>query len=58
MICNICLAAGTANKTGDTGTAIVLHQQCKGDCACQHKVGPGHIRVKKEKDPLTQTQSL
>lgn len=58
MICNICLAAGTANKTGDTGTAIVLHQQCKGDCACQHKVGPGHIRVKKEKDLSTQTQSL
>lgn len=51
MICTICLAAGNANKTGDTGTAIVLHQQCKGDCACQHKVGPGHVRVKKESNP-------
>jgi|APCry1669189034_1035192.scaffolds.fasta_scaffold02594_2 hypothetical protein len=57
MICNICLAAGNANKTGDTGTAIVLHQQCKGDCPCQHKVGPGHVRVKGEKTPLIQTQS-
>jgi hypothetical protein len=56
MICKMCTGAGNANAVGDTGSAGVLHQQCEGDCTCQHKVGKGHVQVKGT-NSLMQTQS-
>ena len=57
MICKMCKGAGNANSNGDTGSATILHQQCEGDCTCQHKVGKGHVQTKEAKAPLMQTQS-
>jgi len=56
MICKMCSGAGNANSIGDTGSASVLHSQCEGDCSCQHKVGKGHVQVKKDKAKPTQSQ--
>ena len=53
----MCTGAGNANSNGDTGSATILHQQCEGDCTCQHKVGKGHVQVSGAKAPLMQTQS-
>jgi hypothetical protein len=40
MICNRCLAGGTANKVGDVAIAIMFHAECEyKDCCCQHKTG-------------------
>lgn len=52
----MCKGAGNANSNGDTGSATILHQQCEGDCTCQHKVGKGHVQVKGT-NSLMQTQS-
>ena len=57
MICKMCRGAGNANSNGDIGSATVLHQQCEGDCSCQHKTGKGHVQVKGEKVKPIQTQS-
>ena len=57
MICKMCTGAGLANSNGDTGSATILHQQCEGDCTCQHKVGKGHVQVSGAKAPPMQTQS-
>ena len=57
MICKMCSGAGNANSIGDTGSATILHQQCEGDCSCQHKVGKGHVQTKakvKEKQATSQ----
>lgn len=48
MICKMCSSAGGVNTMGDTGSATVLHQQCEGDCTCQHKVGKGHVQEKQK----------
>lgn len=56
MICKMCSGAGLANSIGDTGSASILHQQCKGDCTCQHKVGKGYVQGD-PKAQLMQTQS-
>jgi hypothetical protein len=40
MICNRCVAGGTANSVGDVAIAIMLHAECEyKDCPCQHKTG-------------------
>ncbi len=57
MICKMCSGAGNANAIGDTGSAGVLHQQCEGDCTCQHKVGKGHVQRIEDKAKPIQTQS-
>lgn len=57
MICKMCSAAGVVNGNGDSGSATILHQQCEGDCPCQHKVGKGHVQVKGEKALQMRTQS-
>ena len=56
MICKMCTGAGNANAVGDTGSAGVLHQQCEGDCSCQHKVGKGHVQAKEKRMKPTQSQ--
>ena len=57
MICKMCSSAGGVNAMGDSGSATVLHQQCEGDCPCQHKVGKGHVfRIEDKAKPI-QTQS-
>ena len=57
MICKMCKGAGNANSNGDTGSAVILHQQCEGDCSCQHKVGKGHVQTKDKTKP-SQSQQL
>ena len=57
MICKMCSSAGGVNAMGDTGSSTVLHQQCEGDCTCQHKVGKGHVQTKEAKVKPIQTQS-
>jgi hypothetical protein len=40
MICNRCVAGGTANSVGDVAIAIMFHAECEyKDCTCQHKTG-------------------
>ena len=56
MICKMCTGAGNANSIGDTGSAGILHQQCEGDCSCQHKVGKGHVQAKEKRMKPTQSQ--
>ena len=57
MICNPCIAGGVAQSAGSYDSALLLHQQCKGDCPCQHKTGAGLVVHRGEKVPPMRTQS-
>ena len=57
MICESCLWAGHKNSLGQINLAVELHQSCKGDCACQHKTGPGWFIKAGQKPKPMQTQS-
>ena len=57
MICVSCTAGGVANSSGSYDSATLLHNQCKGDCTCRHKTGPGYVKHQGEKVPPMQTQS-
>lgn len=57
MICYYCLRGGEENHLGHHKRAANYHTKCEGDCPCQHKTGPGHIRVAGEKIEIVQTQS-
>lgn len=48
MICVSCAWAGQANTLGQTTLAKEMHENCKGDCGCQHKIGPNWF-IKKDK---------
>lgn len=41
MICEQCRWAGHHNTIGKVDMAKEFHDQCKGDCTCQHLTGPG-----------------
>ena len=57
MICNECQTAGDFNINGKYVLAENFHKNCKGDCACQHKTGPGWFVGRGAKVPLMQRQS-
>ena len=57
MICLTCRSAGQENLKDNYNRSEVLHKECKGDCACQHKIGPGWVKRNGTKVPLMQTQS-
>lgn len=57
MICFSCRSAGQENLKDNYVRSEVLHKECKGDCACQHKTGPGWVKREGSKVPLMQTQS-
>jgi len=57
MICYYCLRGGEENTLGHYKRAANCHLKCEGDCPCQHKTGPGHIRRAGEKIEIVQTQS-
>lgn len=48
MICDSCKWAGHNNTLGNTSLAKDMHDNCKGDCGCQHKIGPNWF-IKKGK---------
>lgn len=41
MICDKCTRAGDKNSRGYTREAELLHESCREDCNCQHKIGVG-----------------
>jgi hypothetical protein len=57
MICDNCKWGGHNNTLGNTGLAKEMHENCKGDCGCQHKTGPGWFVRRGVKPPTMQTQS-
>ena len=57
MICEDCMTAGGFNSAAEYKKAENFHDKCKGDCACQHKTGPGWYVKAGEKPTLMQTQS-
>jgi hypothetical protein len=57
MMCSDCKVAGEFNSRGQYDKAEEMHGYCKGDCACQHKTGPGWCVRKGQKATLMQTQS-
>lgn len=57
MICEECQYAGDANALGMWDKADKHHEECEGDCTCQHKVGSGRIVRKGLKVPPMRTQS-
>ena len=57
MICDPCGWAGFNNSVGKIDLAIDMHKNCKGDCGCQHKTGPGWYVKRNAKAPLMQVQS-
>jgi hypothetical protein len=57
MICEFCVEAGALNLRGIVFKARDNHEQCKGDCPCQHKTGPGWVKRDGTPVPLMQTQS-
>ena len=57
MICKDCKVGGNFNSLGQYDKAEEIHTYCKGDCGCQHKIGPGWVVRKGEKIPPMQTQS-
>lgn len=57
MICEDCMAAGGFNSATEYKKAENFHDKCKGDCACQHKTGPGWYVKAGAKPTLMQTQS-
>ncbi len=57
MICNECTVAGDFNLNRKYALAESFHNNCKGDCACQHKTGPGWYVKAGAKPTLMQTQS-
>jgi len=44
MICLTCRSAGQENLKDNYNRSEVLHKECKVDCACQHKTGPGWVK--------------
>jgi len=57
MICEDCMTAGGFNSATEYKKAENFHDKCKGDCACQHKTGPGWYVKAGAKPTLMQTQS-
>ncbi len=57
MICTPCSTAGAYNTLGKYGLAKASHDECKGDCGCLHKTGPGWFIKLGEKPKAVQTQS-
>ena len=57
MICNLCAVAGEYNTKAKYALAKAQHEECKGDCGCQHKTGPGWFVKANAKAPLMQVQS-
>ena len=57
MICQACKLAGNHNTDENYERAIERHEECEGDCGCQHKIGPAWFVKANEKAPLIQVQS-
>lgn len=57
MICDPCAWGGFNNSIGKIDMAEEMHKNCKGDCGCHHKTGPGWYVKANEKAPLIQVQS-
>jgi len=57
MICSKCAWAGHHNTIGKTDMAKEFHENCEGDCGCQHKTGPGWFVRRGQKPTPMQTQS-
>ena len=57
MICANCVMAGEYNTKGWYVLAKTTHEYCGEECGCQHKTGPGLIKVSGSREPLMQTQS-
>jgi hypothetical protein len=57
MICESCLLAGWYNSRSIISKAEDYHEECKGDCPCQHKIGPGWVKKEGTKVMLMQVQS-
>ncbi len=51
------MIAGDFNINHKYALAESFHKNCKGDCACQHKTGPGWYVKAGAKPTLMQTQS-
>lgn len=57
MICLPCQKAAYQNSLHNLDKAQKLHTECKGDCGCQHRTGPGWYARAGEKVPAMRTQS-
>lgn len=57
MICYPCRLAGDHNTDENYVRALERHEECEGDCGCQHKTGPGWYVGANAKAPLMQVQS-
>ena len=57
MICADCQVGGDFNAKGSYEKAEELHEYCKGDCPCLHKVGAGWYVKVGERATLMQLQS-
>lgn len=57
MICSNCTTAADYNTISKFALAEAKHQECKGDCGCQHKTGLGWVVKPGVKVPLMQQQS-
>lgn len=57
MICPECQVAGDFNTKAKFALAKASHEECKGDCTCLHKTGPGWFIKAGEKAKPMQTQS-
>lgn len=57
MICEECQYAGDANALGMWDKADRHHEECEGDCTCQHKVGSKWSVKKGQKVSMIRLQS-
>lgn len=57
MICDDCKIGGDFNAKAKYALAEASHKNCKGDCTCLHKNGPGWYVKAGEKAKPMQVQS-
>jgi len=55
-MCLDCRVAGQFNSQGHYDKAEELHGYCKGECACQHKIGLGWYIKKGQRATPMQAQ--